>query len=209
MPPKKWDRLFARENLEQRLLRIRQRLGGVRGGGRRRRGGRRARWRCAIGRLARRWSVRLIRRRVGAGRMRHGSGFACPMSRGTCQRATASDTAMSRRNPALRQAQLQLSHSPQARGKPAEPEARRCSVDRVAERSRVELEVAGRSSVALEAERMPADLAAARKAAATAYRYSADAERRPAARAGSCRSATAGDNRHRSDPGVGPDRSNP
>ena len=65
----KQDLLLVRENLEERLLRVRQRVGGFGIAGRRRGGGR-GRRRRVVGRLAQRRGVRLTGRRVGTRRMR-------------------------------------------------------------------------------------------------------------------------------------------
>jgi hypothetical protein len=69
MLPTKWNLLLVREDFEQRLLRIGQRVGGIGVGGRR--CGGRNRWRRAVRRLAQRRGIKLTRGRVSAGRMRH------------------------------------------------------------------------------------------------------------------------------------------
>ena len=72
----------------------------------RRRGSSRARWRgCAVSRLSGRWR---IRRRICAGRMRHGLSLvlAFQSNRGTGPRATASGTVANPCNPAAPEASL-------------------------------------------------------------------------------------------------------
>ena len=80
----KQDLLLVRENLEERLLRVRQRVGGFGIAGRRRGGGR-GRRRRVVGRLDQRRGVRLTGRRVGTRRMRDvlgwtlGSDLSCAL----------------------------------------------------------------------------------------------------------------------------------
>ena len=76
------ERLFVREKIDQRLFGVRQRVGGIRIGGRR---GGRVRTGCrgrAIGLLARRRRVGLARGRVGAGRIWHSLGLTLSLRLG-------------------------------------------------------------------------------------------------------------------------------